>query len=108
MKGSSGPFNPGQALSQAVALHRRGQLREGEKIYPRGLKIAPDNFSAPNLPPAVKVQQGQFGEARRLFSAAVKVNPAVAAAWCNLGQAEYALKRPAEALQCFDQALALA
>jgi tetratricopeptide (TPR) repeat protein len=108
MKGSSGPFNPGQALSQAVALHRQGQLREAEKIYARVLKVAPNNFDALNLLGAVKVQQGQFGEARRLFSAAVKVNPAVAAAWCNLGQAEYALKRPAEALQCFDKALTLA
>jgi Tfp pilus assembly protein PilF len=54
------------------------------------------------------MQQGQFGEARGLFSAAVKANPGIAAAWCNLGQAEYALKRPAEALQYFEKAQALA
>jgi tetratricopeptide (TPR) repeat protein len=108
MKGSSGPFNLGQALSQAVALHRQGQLREAEKIYARVLKVAPNNFDALNLLGAIRLQQGQFGEARRLFGAALKANPAVAAAWCNLGQAEYALKRPAEALQCFDKALALA
>jgi len=108
MKGSSGPFNPGQALSQAVALHRQGQLREAEKIYARVLKAAPDNFDALNLLGAIKLQQGQFGEARRLFSAAVKADPRVAMAWCHLGQAEYALKRPTEALQCFDKALALA
>jgi tetratricopeptide (TPR) repeat protein len=108
MKASSGPFNPGQALSQAVALHRQGQLREAEKIYARVLKAAPDNFDALNLLGAIKLQQGQFGEARRLFSAAVKTDPRVAMVWCHLGQAEYALKRPAEALQCFDKALALA
>ncbi|HEX9238378.1 MAG TPA: tetratricopeptide repeat protein [Xanthobacteraceae bacterium] len=108
MKVRSGAFNPGQALSQAVVLHRQGQLREAEKIYARVLKAAPDNFDALNLLGAIKLQQSQFGEARRLFSAAVKANPRVAMAWCNLGQAEYALKRPAEALQCFDKALALA
>ncbi len=108
MKGSSGPFNPGQALSQAVALHRQGQLRDAEKIYARVLKAAPGNFDALNLLGAIRMQQGQFGEARGLFSAAVKVNPGIAAAWCNLGQAEYALKRPAEALQYFDKAQVLA
>jgi tetratricopeptide (TPR) repeat protein len=108
MKGSFGPFDPGQALSQAVALHRQGQLRDAEKIYARVLKAAPGNFDALNLLGAIRMQQGQFGEARGLFSAAVKANPGIAAAWCNLGQAEYALKRPAEALQCFDKAQALA
>jgi tetratricopeptide (TPR) repeat protein len=108
MKGSSGPFNPGQALNQALSLHRQGQLREAEKIYARVLKAAPDNFDALNLLGAIRMQQGQFGEARGLFSAAVKANPGIAAAWCNLGQAEYALKRPAEALQYFEKAQALA
>jgi len=108
MKTSSVPFNLGQAFGEAVALHRRGQLREAERIYARVLKAAPDHFDALNLLGAVKMQQGQFGEARRLFSAAIKVNPRIAAAWCNLGQAQYAQKRPADALQSFDKARALA
>jgi len=108
MKTSSVPFNLTQALGEAVALHRRGQLPEAERIYARVLKAAPDHFDALNLLGAVKIQQGQFGEALRLFSAAIKVNPRVAAAWCNLGQAQYALKRPADALQSFDKARALA
>jgi tetratricopeptide (TPR) repeat protein len=108
MKTSSVPFNLGQAFGEAVALHRRGQLREAERIYARVLKAAPDHFDALNLLGAVKVQQGQFGEAQRLFSAAIKVNPRIAAVWCNLGQAQYAQKRPADALQSFDKARALA
>jgi tetratricopeptide (TPR) repeat protein len=43
-----------------------------------------------------------------LFAAAVKANPRIAAAWSNLGQAQHALKRPAEALQSLDQARAIA
>ncbi|HEV2625967.1 MAG TPA: tetratricopeptide repeat-containing glycosyltransferase family protein [Xanthobacteraceae bacterium] len=108
MNGSSGPFNPGQALSQAVTLHRQGQLRAAEKIYARVLKAAPGNFDALNLLGAIRMQQGQFGEARGLFSAAAKANPGIAAVWCNLGQAEYALKRPIEALHYFEKAQALA
>jgi tetratricopeptide (TPR) repeat protein len=108
MKTSSVPFNLGQALGEAVRLHRQGQLREAERIYARVLKAAPDHFDALNLLGGVKIQQGQFGEAQRLFSAAIKVNPRIAVAWCNLGQAQYALKRPADALQSFDKARALA
>jgi tetratricopeptide (TPR) repeat protein len=108
MKAGSAPFNTGQALNQALALHRQGQLRDAEKIYARVLKAAPDNFDALNLLGAIKARQGQFGEAQRLFAAAVKANPQAAPAWSNLGQAQYALKRPADALQSLDRARALA
>jgi tetratricopeptide (TPR) repeat protein len=108
MKASSARFNLGQAFGEAVALHRRGQLREAERIYARVLKAAPDHFDALNLLGSIKITQGQFGEAQRLFAAAVKANPAIAAGWNNLGQAQQALKRPVDALQSFDKALALA
>jgi hypothetical protein len=72
------------------------------------LKAAPDHFDALNLLGAVKMQQGQVGEAQRLFAAAVKVRPDIVAGWINLGQAQHALKRPADALQSFDKARALA
>jgi len=105
---SSRPFNLGEALNEAVALQRQGQLREAEKIYSRVLKAAPDNFDALNLLGAVKLQQGHIGEAQRLLAAAVKANPRAAGAWCNLGQALHALKRAPEALECLDKARALA
>jgi tetratricopeptide (TPR) repeat protein len=108
MSSGSGPFNPGRALSEAVALHGKGQLREAEKIYARVLKSAPDNFDALNLLGTVKAQQGHIGEAQQLFGAAVKVNPRAPQAWINLGQALHALKRPVEALDCLDKARALA
>jgi tetratricopeptide (TPR) repeat protein len=108
MKTKPAPFNLGQALGEAVALHRGGQLRAAERIYARVLKAAPDHFDALNLLGAIKVQQGQFREAQRLFAAAVKANPGIAAGWINLGQAQHALKRPADALRSFDRARALA
>jgi tetratricopeptide (TPR) repeat protein len=103
----SAPFNIAQAMSDAIAAHGQGRLREAEKIYARVLKAAPDNFDALNLLGAVKAQQGHIGEAQRLFSAAVKANPVAPQGWSNLGQALLALKRPGEALECLDKARAL-
>jgi tetratricopeptide (TPR) repeat protein len=108
MNAKPAAFDPGQALNEAVALHRQGRLREAEKIYARVLKAAPGNFDALNLLGGVKLQQGHFGEAQRLLSTAVKANPGAAAGWSNLGQALHALKRAPEALQCLDKARALA
>jgi len=107
MSGKPGAFNIGQALNEAVAAQRAGQLREAEKIYRRVLKAAPENFDALNLLGAVKAQQGHIGEAHRLFSAAVKANPRAAGGWSNLGQSLLALKRGEEALECLDKARAL-
>ena len=71
----SRPFNIVQILQDAVTLHQRGRLREAEKLYARALKAAPDNFDALHLLGLVKAQSGQMGEAYRLMSAALKINP---------------------------------
>jgi tetratricopeptide (TPR) repeat protein len=104
----SAPFNLAQSLNDALALQRRGRLREAEKIYTRVLKAAPDHFDALNMLGAVKARLGHMGEAHRLFSAAVKANPRAPGAWANLGQILHALKRNQEAVECLDKARALA
>src|SRR5579885_2320747 len=98
----------GDLLREAVGAQQSGRLREAEKLYTRILKVAPQQFDALNLLGTVKAQQGQIGEAQRLFSAAVKANPRAPQGWSNLGQALHALRRSAEALECFDKAQALA
>src|SRR5208282_1566119 len=105
---TTGPFNLGQSLNEAVALQRQGRLRDAEKIYTRVLKAAPEHFDALNLLGTVKAQLGRMGEAHRLLSAAVKLNPRAPAVWANLGQVLHALKRDQEALECYDKARALA
>jgi tetratricopeptide (TPR) repeat protein len=102
------PFNIRDAMSEAVAAHQQGRLRDAEKIYARVLKAVPDQFDALNLLGTVKAQQGHIGEAHRLFAAAVKANPAAPQGLSNLGQALHALKRSKEALDYIDQARALA
>src|SRR5207247_9092283 len=82
-----------EMLREAVTLQQHGRLREAEKIYTRVLKAAPNQFDALNLLGTVKVQRGQAGEAYRLISAALKVNPRAADAWVNLGIVLNARKR---------------
>src|SRR5215469_18737001 len=91
-----------RALREAVTLQQQGRLREAERIYTRVLKAAPDQFDALNLLGTVKAQLNHFGEAHRLFAAAVKINPQAPQALANLGLALHALKRDKEALDCFD------
>ncbi len=102
-----GPFNLGQSMNEALALHRQGRLRDAEKIYTRVLKAAPDHFDALNLLGTIKAQLGRVGEAHRLLSAAVKLNPRAPQGWANLGQVLHQLKQDQDALACFDKALAL-
>ena len=84
-------FDLGQTLQEALRLHGAGRLREAEKLYAR----------------ALKAQAGQMGEALRLLSSAVKINPRVPDALFNLANVLHALKRDADALDCLDKALAL-
>ncbi len=99
--------NLAQALQQAVALHRQGDLAQAEKIYARILKARRDHFDALHLLGLLKHQTGKAGEAYRLITAALAVNPRSADARANLGLVLHALKRDADALASFDQALAL-
>src|SRR6202171_483204 len=95
-------------MNEALALHRQGRLREAEKNYTRVLKAAPDHFDALNLLGTIKAQLGRVGEAHRLLSAAVKLNPRAPQAWANLGQVLHQLKQEQDALGCFDKGLVFA
>ena len=99
--------NLAQALEQAVALHRQGDLARAEKIYARILKARRDHFDALHLLGLLKHQTGKAGEAYRLITAALAVNPRSADARSNLGLVLHVLKRDAEALASFEQALKL-
>jgi tetratricopeptide (TPR) repeat protein len=100
-------FDLGQAMNEAVTLHRQGKLRDAEKLYARVLKAAPGNFDALHLLGLIKAQSGQTGEAFRLMSAALKANGQSPDAWSNFANVLHALKRDGEALDAIDKALAL-
>jgi tetratricopeptide (TPR) repeat protein len=97
----------GRMIEQGMALHRQGHLAEAEKIYTRVLKALPREFATLQLLAQLKMQRGKLGEAFRLMSAAVAVNPNSAEAHVHLGVVLRALQRGADALASFDRALAL-
>ncbi|AXK79785.1 tetratricopeptide repeat protein [Pseudolabrys taiwanensis] len=101
------PFDLGQTLQQALALHQQGKLRDAEKLYARVLKAAPGNFDALHLLGLVKAQSGQMGEAYRLMASAVRINAQSPDAWSNLANVLQSLKRHDEALEATDRALQL-
>jgi tetratricopeptide (TPR) repeat protein len=103
-----GPFNLGQSIQQALALHQQSRLDEAEKLYARVLKAQRDNFDALHLLGMLNHQRGKAGEAYRLITAALKVQPRSPDALSNLGLVLHALKRSGEALASIDKALALA
>ena len=108
MSTKPGPFNLGETIQQALALHQQGRLDEAEKLYTRVLKAQRDNFDALHLLGMLNHQRGKAGEAYRLINAALKVQPRSPDALSNLALVLHALKRSAEALASLDKALALA
>ncbi len=99
------PFNLGDTINQAVALHQQGRLDEAEKLYQRVLKADRGHFDALNLLGAVKTAQGRPGEAYQLLNSALKINARSADALSNLAMALHALRRDDEALAALDKAL---
>ncbi len=108
MARSASPFDPQQALAEAVALHRQGRFDEAERLYGRVLKAHRDHFDALHLLGMLNHQRGKAGEAHRLIAAALRVNPRSVDALSNMALVLHALKRDAEALASLDKALAIA
>ena len=94
-------------LSEAIALHQRGQLDAAAARYAAVLAAAPAHFAAMHLLGVVRHQQGRDRESVDLIGAALRIEPNDAAAHANLGLALRQLGRIDEALACHDRALAL-
>lgn len=99
-------LNVPQALAQALQFHERGQLAEAEKLYGAILAARPDHFDALQMMGLVKLAKGQAADALHLMSAAMRArkSPQVL---LNYGLVLNALKRHAEAIDSFDQAIKL-
>ena len=94
-------------FGQAVALHQAGRLTEAEPIYRQVLQAQPRHFDSLHLLGVIHYQRGAYSEAVRHIEAALKINPAVAAAHNNLGNAFKDLGRAEEALASYERAVAL-
>ncbi|HKC33483.1 MAG TPA: tetratricopeptide repeat protein, partial [Xanthobacteraceae bacterium] len=80
-------------LGQAIAFHRAGLLAEAEMLYRRILEVERRNFDCLHLLGVLHFQRGEFSEAVRQIDDALKINPNVADAYNNRGNALRKLKR---------------
>jgi protein O-GlcNAc transferase len=95
------------ALREAVALHRAGQLTEAERLYRDALRRQPGNFDAAHLLGVIAHQRGEYDEAIRLIDAALAINQSAAIAHNSRGAALKELGRNEEALANYDHAISL-
>jgi protein O-GlcNAc transferase len=94
-------------LDQGWALHRQGKLADAECCYEEVLQRQPDHFAALHLLGVIARQTRRTERAVELSKRAIELNPKLAAAHSNLGNALMDLRRPAEALASYDKAIAL-
>jgi tetratricopeptide (TPR) repeat protein len=94
-------------LNQGMVLHRQGRLADAERCYGEVLQRQPNHFDALHLLGVIARQTRRTGRGVELIKKAIGLNPNVAAAHSNLGNALMELKRPVEALASYDKAIAL-
>ena len=94
-------------LNHGTALHRQGKLADAERCYLEVLQRQPNQFGALHLLGVIARQTRRTERAVELIKRAIGLNPKVAEAHNNLGNALMDLKRPAEALASYDKAIAL-
>src|SRR4051794_19573311 len=93
-----------EALDQAVAYHRAGQLARAEQIYRQVLQVDPRQPNAWHLLGVVEHQAGRHTTAIDYIGRAIALAPAVAAYHNNLGEAYRALRRLDDATACYRRA----
>jgi len=92
---------------EALALHREGELDAAEAIYRLILSAMPESFHALHMLGVLRGQRDDWPESERLLAHAVRLDPAVAAAQANLGNAQRLLERRDDALASYALALQL-
>lgn len=94
-------------LEQGLALHESGQLDQARLVYEDILSKHPKNFDATHLLGVIAFQCGDSEKCVELISRAIKINPYVALAYNNIGNALMELNRTEEALSHYNKAISL-
>ena len=94
-------------FQQGLSAHQNGQLTQAKAVYEQVLIKQPKHFDALHLLGVICKQMGNVALAEDLIAKAIAVNPNVAAAYSNRGNALKDLKRLEEALASYDKAIAL-
>jgi len=92
---------------EALTLHQRGQLVEAKALYLNILKIQGNYYDAIHLLGVVSRQIGEPEKAVELISKAITINPKIAFAYNNRGNAFRDLRQLDLALADYNQAIEL-
>ena len=92
-------------LTQAVALHKRGEWDKAQKIYEVIIKNEPRCFDAIQLLGVVLLQKELFEDALRHFDEALKINEKQPSVWSNRAMALKGLGKFDDALESIDRAI---
>ena len=92
---------------QALVWHGKGDLDAAEALYREILEQMPKSFHALHMLGVLMGQRDDWPQSERLIAEAVRVDPSVAAAHANLGNALRLMERGDEAMASYDRALRL-
>ena len=101
-------LSPERRFMALAAEHQKeGRLDEAEHLYRRVLRHNPRNVDAMRLLALIALQAGNDNQAESLLQKALSLAPDFLAAILDLGRLRKEQDRYAEALECFDRAIAL-
>jgi predicted O-linked N-acetylglucosamine transferase (SPINDLY family) len=90
-----------------LALLQQGKLADAEQLLQDILHRQPTNFEALHLLGVIALQTGRTDRSLGLIAKAIKINPNVPAAHCNLASALQRAGRHAEAVASYGKAITL-
>lgn len=99
--------SPQELLSEAIRLHRGGELKRAEKLYRSILAENGRNADVMHLLGVINLQRSRPNKAISLIEKAIRLSPAIPRYYSNLGHALSAVERIKEAEECFVRALKL-
>ncbi len=94
-------------LERAAAFHRNGDIDKAQTLYEEILCADPDHFGSLRLLGALSYQKGNDFRAIELLKRAIRINPHLASAYLDLGNALQRTRQWEMAEACYDAAIAL-
>ncbi len=100
-------WTPASAIADASEHHQAGRLDKAEALYRKVLQRDPGNVDALHLLGLAALNRGNPSQAIQLIGRALAAAPGFAPAYVNLGNAQRAANRLADACASYRRAIAL-
>jgi predicted O-linked N-acetylglucosamine transferase (SPINDLY family) len=94
-------------LSEALAVHQHGKLKDADFMYRQILKIDPKNADCHHLLGVIAHQTGQHHLAVEMICRAIEINPNISSYYSNLGNALREIKQLNASIASYNKAIVL-